>query len=264
MRAWARRHPLLAFFALAYALSWWPWLWTALDPQNAPSTILPPGPLLAALIVLAAIGGWAAIRDFLKRIVRWNVGLRWYALVLVLPAAITLGAAAINLQLGATMNVLHFPGWIDLVARFLFVLVFIGLGEEPAWRGFALPRLMDGRSALAASFILGVLHIVWHLPLLGVEYNARNVLPWAIAVLAFSILVTWIYLHTDGSLLLPMLFHSSVNTSAVLFRWFSGDDLLVLWWLFAALWTLAAVIVVLRYGPMLTRREAMIPARPTP
>ena len=253
MRAWVRRHPLLAFFALAYALSWWPWLWTALDPQNAPSTILPPGPLLAALIVLALIGGWAAIRGLLKRIVQWNVGLRWYALVLGLPVAITLGAAAINLQFGATMAA-QFPGGIDLVARFLFVLVFIGLGEEPAWRGFALPRLMDGRSALAASLILGVLHIVWHLPLLGVEYDASNVLPWAIAVLAFSILVTWIYLHTDSSLLLPMLFHSSVNTSAVLFRWFSGNDLVVLWWLFAALWALAAGIVVLRYGPTLMRR----------
>jgi membrane protease YdiL (CAAX protease family) len=262
MRDWVRRRPLLAFFALAYALSWWPWLWTALDPQNAPSTILPPGPLLAALIVLTTIGGWAAVRSFLKRIVLWKVGLRWYALVVGLPAAITLGATAISLQFGATMEV-HFLGWIDLAARFLFVLVFIGLGEEPAWRGFALPRLMDGRSALAASLIIGILHIVWHLPLLGVEYDASNVLPWAIAVLAFAVVVTWIYLQTDGSLLLPMLFHSSVNTSAVLFGWFSGDDLAVLWWLFAALWALAAGVVILRYGPTLTRREAMIPARPT-
>jgi hypothetical protein len=85
-----------------------------------------------------------------------------------------------------------------------------------------------------------------------------------IAVLAFAVVVTWIYLHTDGSLLLPMLFHSSVNTSAVLFGRVSGDDLLVLWWLFAALWALAAGIVVLRYGPTLTRREAMIPTRLTP
>ena len=262
MKDWARRHPLVTFFALAYALSWWPWAWTALDPQNAPSTILPAGPLLAVLIVLALTGGWAAIRGFLIKIVQWNVGLRWYLLVLVLPAAITLGAVAINLQVGATIAV-QFPAWIDLIARFLFVLVFIGLGEEPAWRGFALPRLMDGRSALAASLVLGALHIVWHLPLLGIEYNESNVLPWAIAVLAFSILVTWIYLHTGGSLLLPMLFHSSVNMSAALFRWFSGDDLIILWWLFAALWALAAGIVVLRHGLTLTGREAMIQARPT-
>ena len=56
--------------------------------------------------------------------------------------------------------------------RFVFILLFIGLSEEPAWRGFALPRLIAEHSALAASLILGVLHIVWHLPLFGIEYNA--------------------------------------------------------------------------------------------
>lgn len=247
-----KRHPLTAFFALAYALSWWPWIWTALDPA-APSTILPPGPLLAALIVLAIIGGWSAVWQFLKRIVQWRVGLRWYGVVLALPPAITLGSVALNLAFGATMEP-HFLGWADLGARFVFILLLIGLGEEPAWRGFALPRLMAGRSALAASMLLGLLHIVWHLPLLGVEYNASNVAPWMIGVTAFAILVTWVYLHTEGSLLLPMLFHSSVNVSAVAFGWFSDDDLLRLWWLFAALWVLAAALVVLRYGSRLTRR----------
>jgi membrane protease YdiL (CAAX protease family) len=249
---WARRHPLIAFFSLAYVLSWWPWVWTALNPANAPSTILPPGPLLAALIMLAVTDGWAAMRAFLKPIARWCVGLRWYLLVLGLPPAITLAAVGLDLQLGATMEP-HLVGWIDLAARFVFVLLLIGLGEEPAWRGFALPRLMTGRSALVASLALGILHAIWHLPLLGVEYDASNVLPWMIGVLAFAILVTWIYLHTQGSLLLPMLFHSSVNTSAVLFGWFSGDDLLRLWWLFSALWVIAAGTVVLCYGAALRR-----------
>jgi uncharacterized protein len=256
MRDWVQRHPLVAFFALAYALSWWPWVWTALDPENAPSAILPPGPLLAALIVLAVIGGRGVIRAFLKRIVQWRVEPRWYALVLGLPLAITLGAVGLNLQLGATMEP-HVLDWIDLAARFAFTLLFIGLGEEPAWRGFALPRLMAGRSALAASLVLGLLHAIWHLPLLGVEYDAGNIVPWMIGVLAFAILVTWVYLHTEGSLLLPMLFHSSVNTSAFLFGWFSGEDLVRLWWLFAALWALAAGIVVMRYGPALARRVAV-------
>jgi len=254
MSAWIKRHPLIAFFTLAYALSWWPWVWTALDPA-APSTILPPGPLLAALIVLAVTGGWAAVWQFLKRIVQWRVGLRWYLVVLALPPAITLGAVALNLAFGATMEP-HFLGWTDLAARLVFILLLIGLGEEPAWRGFALPRLITGRSALMASLILGILHILWHLPLLGVEYNASNVVPWMIGVLSFAILVTWIYLHTEGSLLLPMLFHSSVNVSAVMFGWFQGVDLLRLWWLFGALWVLAAGVVVVRYGRALTQRAA--------
>lgn len=257
MPNWIRRHPLIAFFALAYALSWWPWLWTALDP-TAPSTILPPGPLLAALIVLAIGGGRSAVWQFLKRIVHWRAGLRWYLVVLALPPAITLGAVALNLAFGAAMEP-RFPGLADFGARFVFILLLIGLGEEPAWRGFALPRLMTGRSALAASLILGVLHIVWHLPLLGVEYDLGNVFPWMAGVVAFAVLVTWIYLHTEGSLLLPMLFHSSVNVSAIAFGWFSGGDLLRLWWLFGALWVLAALVVVVRYGSALARHAMPVP-----
>ncbi|HEV8389354.1 MAG TPA: hypothetical protein VGQ35_05895 [Dongiaceae bacterium] len=95
MPNWIRRHPLIAFFALAYVLSWWPWLWKALDP-TAPSTILPTGPLLAALTVLAISDGWSAVWRFLKRIVHWRVRLRWYLIVLALPPAITLGAVALN------------------------------------------------------------------------------------------------------------------------------------------------------------------------
>ncbi len=258
MRDWARRHPLLAFFALAYALSWWPWLWTALDPQNAPSTILPPGPLLAALIVLALTGGWSAVWQFLKQIVLWRVGLRWYGLVLLLPPFITVGAVGLSLMLGPAWEP-HFLGWTDLAARFGFILLFIGLGEEPAWRGFALPRLMAGRSALAASLILGVLHIVWHLPLFGIEYDLGNIVPWMVSVLSFAIVVTWIYLHTRGSLLLPMLFHTSVNVSAMMFGWISGDGMLRLWWVFAALWVATAGIVIARYGPALTQRAAAPP-----
>jgi membrane protease YdiL (CAAX protease family) len=252
---WIKRHPLIAFFGLSYALSWWPWVWTAIDP-TAPSTILPPGPLIAALIVLAITGGWGAIRQFLGRIAQWRVGVHWYAIVLGLPVVITAASAALNLAFGAQMAP-HFAGWTDLGGRFAFILLLIGLGEEPAWRGFALPRLMVGRSALAASLILGLLHIVWHLPLLGVEYDAGNVVPWMVGVVAFAILVTWIYLHTEGSLLLPMLFHTSVNVSAVAFGWFSDDDLLRLWWLFGALWALAALLVIMRNGPALRFASAI-------
>ena len=171
----------------------------------------------------------------------------------------SIGAVALALQFGPTWEP-NFPGGSDLAARFVFILLFNGLGEEPAWRGFALPRLKAGRSALAASLILGVLHILWHLPLFGIEYDLGNLVPWMVSVLSFAIVVTWIYLHTDGSLLLPMLFHTSVNLSAMAFGWMSGDGMLLLWWSFAALWVTTAVIVIARYGPSLTRRASASPA----
>ncbi len=254
MFTWIRRHPLIAFFALAYALSWWPWLWTRVDP-GAPSTILPPGPLLAALFLLPVLGGWPAIRDFLGKIVAWRVGLRWYLVALLLPAAITVLAIGLNLLLGAARPAaMPSPSIADLLQNFVFILLFIGLGEEPAWRGFALPRLLARHTALKASLILGALHAVWHVTLFGVEYDLQNGVPWAAGVLGFAVVVTWVWRHTGGSLLLPMLMHSTVNTAAFPFRWFAGDDLLRLWWLFGGLWCLAAASIALRYGPSLLGR----------
>jgi uncharacterized protein len=85
-----RRYPLIAFFELAYAFSWWPWPLYALD--LIPGYIVGFGPFLAALIVLGPTRGKAGILGLLKAMVRWRVGLVWYAAALLLPVAIALGA----------------------------------------------------------------------------------------------------------------------------------------------------------------------------
>ena len=128
------------------------------------------------------------------------------------------GAFLINLSTGAPLK----PDWTPpaltgVLVQSVFALAWIGLGEEPAWRGYALPRLLVGRSALAAALLLGLLHALWHLPLFGVEYDLANGVPWAITVLCVAVVTTWIWLHTGGSLLLPMLLHASNN--AVTFVW---------------------------------------------
>src|SRR5215216_4293091 len=69
-----RRHPLISFFVLAYALSWWPSILYALD--LSPQPVAGFGPFLAALVVLALAYGKAGIGGLLRRMVRWRVGLR--------------------------------------------------------------------------------------------------------------------------------------------------------------------------------------------
>jgi membrane protease YdiL (CAAX protease family) len=240
---------------LAYAFSWWAWLWYRADPENVGAPILPWGPLLAALLVLAAVGGPPALRDLFARIVRWRVGLVWYAVVLLLPPALTLVALGLNVLLGAQpLETYTTPSAAGLAIRFVFIFLWIGLGEEPGWRGFALPRLLAGRTALAAALTLGLIHMVWHLPLLGVEYDHSNVLPWAISVLCVSIVMAWVFLHTRGSVLMPMLMHASNNTAAVVWRMFEGADQTRLWWLWCALWVATALAVVLASGAGLSRK----------
>ena len=256
-KAFGDRHALAVFFVLAYALSWWPWIWTIASPETSPSTILPCGPFFAAVIVLAILGR-NHLMDFLKGIVRWRIAPRWYAVALLLPLLVTIVAVLVNIGLGAEpLGSFEAPGLYSLLAKFIFVFVLIGLGEEPAWRGFALPRLLVGLSPIMASAVLGILHMFWHLPLLGVEYDMQSVVPWAIGLMGYTIVVTWMYMNSGGSVLLPALMHSAVNTSAFFFQMFNGAELIRLWWLFAILWALAAVAVVLVYGPSLkVQRQA--------
>ncbi len=85
-----RRNQVVAFVILAYALSWWAWVWYHLDPGNVGAPILPMGPLLAVLILLPIIGGWPALKHLFRRIALWRVGWFWYLVVLAGPVVLTL------------------------------------------------------------------------------------------------------------------------------------------------------------------------------
>lgn len=251
-------HPIVTFFGLAFAFSWWPSL---IEPHG----IFPLGPFIAALFMVAMIDRWNGVKVFLGRIVQWRVGMRWYALVLGLPVLLNALAVGLNMLLGAQPTPERMPPLSNLAPFFFSVLIFIGLGEEPAWRGFGLPRLSAGRSALVGSLLLGILHAVWHLPLFGLEYDLQNGVPWFIGLMGYSVIMTWMYNHTNGSLLLPILFHTSVNTTAkYLFNpIFKGADLIALWWIWGALWVGVAVALVLVVGPSLMAERSRMVSTPT-
>lgn len=257
----ARRHQLVLFFALAYAFSWWAWIWYRLDPVAADAPILSVGPLLAALVMLALVGGRPALRAWVAKIVHWRVAPRWYLFALLVPAFLTFGAVAINLALGASFTPIQSaPSIVGVAVQVVAVLLMVGLGEEPAWRGYALPRLMVGRTALTAALILAVLHAVWHLPLFGVEYDLANGVPWAVSVFGFSIVTAWMWLHTGGSVLLPIVMHTWFTAvNPIVWRWFDGPDRLHMWWITAGLWAVLTVVIVAADGARLTRRHRQTP-----
>jgi hypothetical protein len=126
-----RRYPLTAFFVLACALSWWPWILYSFDLASNP--IVGVGPFLAALVVLAVTEGKSGVMSLLRRMVRWRVGLQWYAAALLLPVVVTLAAAALNVfLLGAqrTSTAADLGGWSTFLQTFLLWLLIPGL-EPP-------------------------------------------------------------------------------------------------------------------------------------
>jgi uncharacterized protein len=223
--ALVKRHPVITFFLLAYALSWLGWPMWALGLY--PNPVFGFGPFLAALLVLAITNGKSGVGGLLRRMVRWRVGLGWYALALLLPVGLALGATVLNVMLGARApSSVELGSWPSLLVIFALVLLVPGLGgawEEPGWRGYALPRLQTGRSALFASLILGVLIVGWHLPLMVVgQVHYSDV----VLIIAAVIVFNWVFNNARGSVLIIMLMHGSNNTISGSFfsPMFSGAD----------------------------------------
>ena len=154
-----RRHLLIMFFVLTYALTW------GFLPLGIFGTT---GPLLAALIVLAITDGWAGLRELGSRMIRWHVGWYWYAVAIGLPLAVLLLTVALNIALGAPVpSLAQFSPWYAVIGVFAVRLInpLEGpMGEEPGWRGFALPHIQGNRSPLFATLILALLVVVWHVP----------------------------------------------------------------------------------------------------
>lgn len=246
-----KRYPLAVFFTIAYATSFIGGYLDSLYPDKW--AILVYGPLFGALIVTAVTEGRRGLKAWLSRIVRWRVGVQWYIVALFLPIVLQLAALGLNSLLGTPLpTAAQWASWTDVLPQFVFIFLFIGLAEEPGFRGFALHRLLEGRTAVSATLILGVLHTIWHLPLFLNGSEGLRLIP---HILAGAFVFTWIYLGTGNSALLAMIFHSVVNTCRIFFESilteaaFEQQQLLLM-----ALYVVFALVLVIVNGPQLIRK----------
>lgn len=257
-----RSRPLAAFFVLAFGITWAVWVPRAAGlPVGAVGQLWTWIPAVAALLAAAFTGGGAAVGELGARLVRWRVGRRWYAVVVLGPAVFSLAVAAAYAMLGGSWSDAVPPalgGETPLALLPLFLLgLFVtdGVGEEVAWRGFALPRLLVRQNALVASLILGSLWAAWHLPLVWTEDKALYGQPIWLLLLdttAKSVLFTWVFLHTRGSVLLAALFHATTNLFVVSPVVAGGGGSALLLMAALAKWALVAVVIAVA-GPGLAK-----------
>jgi membrane protease YdiL (CAAX protease family) len=219
----------LKYFVLAFAFTWFFWGLGVLGERGFIPT-LPGftvigtfGPMVAAVILTAREGGRAEVRSLLVRIVRWRVAPVWYGVAILGPLALTLAAIALHVALGGQT-----PGLGTLIGALptvvfvsVYMLIFVALGEEVGWRGYALPALQARHGAFVASVMLGAMWALWHVPQFfnpaALYYDLPFVLFLAYLI-PFSVLITWVFNSTGGSLLMAMLVHAVMNASTQLWK----------------------------------------------
>ena len=225
-----RRHPLISYFVLAYAISWLIWapLWL---PAFGISTLLKIpyhhafgalGPIAAAFLVSGMETGWSGISDLLRRMVLWRGRLTWVVVACLAPVALfALAMAAARLGGGETLSTAwigrshEFPEF-SAIGFFTYNIVSFGFGEETGWRGFALPRLQARHSALVSSLLLTIGWTIWHTPLFFYQpgftgMNAAGIAAWVFSLVTASVLLTWLYNGSRGSILVVAIFHAAID-----------------------------------------------------
>jgi uncharacterized protein len=268
-----KKHPVLTYFALTFAISWGGILLVIGGPGGilpAPEQfekLLPmvvlalmAGPSVAGILLTGIVDGKAGFRELLSRLLSWRVGVGWYALAL-LTAPLLMAAVALALSLRSAE---FLPSLLTAGDRAGFLSFGIAYGlvggffEELGWTGFAVPRLRLRYNMFVTGLIVGVLWGVWHFLMkiwvggaLGLTpFLAVDLFTAVLNLTAYRVLMVWVYDRT-GSLLVAMLMHASLTTCMLIVTPQATGMPLVIYNLVsaAALWVVVAAVYGLQTLP---------------
>lgn len=264
MRAFAGKHPVVAYFTATFALSWGGLLWLSGGPAGVPASPeeveqrLPlfvacvlVGPSVSGIFLTGLVDGRRGLQEMRSRLAKWRVAAVWYALALLMAPLVMSGVlAALSLVSPRYVPaVLVADDKAALVLAGTATALGAGIFEELGWTGFAIPKLRLRYGIFKTGLIVGVLWAAWHiLPALWLSGTVSGRLSLAsymldpfLFLVGFRVLMVWAYDRT-GSLLLAMGMHASLTFSARVLtpQGISGVPLLTL----DGVWAAAMSIVI--------------------
>ncbi len=229
LRDQINKHPVTTFFLLAFGFTWSVWAPISYGYVHGSIELTPAiiviyilgsfGPLLSAALVTKLTGG--SLRAWFSQALKWRVPVKWWLAAFFIPILLYALMAGIHMLMGGNFNLAEVSPLLALPGGFLSVFLWGGGNEELGWRGLALPRLQERYNPLVSGLIIGVVWTLWHAPPgiieLGFVSWAVDLPFYMVTVTGISIVATWLYNQTGGSVLLTMVFHASVNASQSLY-----------------------------------------------
>jgi len=264
IRGFTRTRPLVIYFILAFALSWGAIL-ISVGPGGLPVSEdqLPVlivamllGPSLAAVLAAGLTSGGEGIRDLFSRLRRWRVSARWYAVAL-LTAPLSTALVLLVLSLFSP----EFPAAIStaddriaLVMMWIAAGIAVGFFEELGWTGFAVPRMRKNYGVFATGLVVGLLWGAWHFLVNWEADTFTGALPFALLLarlftwlVAYRVLMVWVYDRTESQLVVTLMHVSLVATTGILDPVLAGGRLLIFLLVKAAvLWIIVAAVPAAR------------------
>jgi membrane protease YdiL (CAAX protease family) len=205
----ARQHPLPLFFVLAYT---WAWpIALCIVYFDAPIELSIPvsfGPTIAAVCThRLAEGNYRAFSWYGN----WRrlTGGAFTAITLTLLAFVVIPGILLS-EDPRKLN------WAILVSSSVYnysTLLGGPLGEEPGWRGYALPRLEAWVGPFRASLVLGGLWTAWHLPLFWAEqWHAPPFGIYLILIMSLCVILNFSANVSRFAVIPAVLGHAAFNT----------------------------------------------------
>lgn len=217
---------MIVFIGLTYVLAWGWWIplaWSGVVvhagqgwPSHLPALL---APAIAALVVTGMSSGRAGLAALASRAVAWRLSGPTARPVLVL-LALTSACAFLPLLESPRPPLAAFVAYSGAPQIGPVVVVYValvnGLGEELGWRGYLVEHLLPRLGALRATLVTWVIWATWHAPLFVVVDSFRDLGPvgtigWMIGIGCGSLVLTWLYVASSRSVLIPAVWHTAYN-----------------------------------------------------
>lgn len=229
-----QQYPLSIYVVLCYLFSWAFLLLSYRILLNAEEGTFPwlaliglpgaYGPSLIAILMVKLTEEKGAVKVLLKKLLLWKAAWRWYLLILLIPVLLETAAVIFSQSFGFALGTFEYKRALTVYFPYVLIALPFGpMGEELGWRGYLLPKLLEKHNPLTASMILGFIWTFWHVASFSFPgaaipsiFNVTSftILLYLATLFGETLLITYIYLKTQGSVLLAILFHAVFNASS--------------------------------------------------